>query len=291
MSRGPMKLFEKSIEADLERFFAEDDLASNIFYLQSLPNTIVECQLKIKSDLILCGLPYFVTAFNMLGAKLNEDSFRKLEGTHHKKGDVISFQLPFSSALSGERVALNLLQRASAVATFTEKFVAKAQKHNIKILDTRKTTPGLRSLEKYAVRLGGGYNHRFSQSDAWMIKDNHKTFFGGLAPAFEFFMKMQTHYQNIIVEIHSMEELELAQELGGRHVMLDNFTYDQVRSAVEMKKPGMTYEISGGVNLDNIEHFCIEGIDAISVGALTHSAPHVDLSMKIKGMKKEHHEF
>lgn len=291
MSRGPMKLFEKSIEADLERFFAEDDLASNVFYLQSLPNAIVECQLKIKSDLILCGLPYFVAAFNRLGGQLHEESFRKLEGTHNKKGDVISFQLPFSSALSGERVALNLLQRASAVASFTHKFVSKAQKHNIKILDTRKTTPGLRSLEKYAVRVGGGYNHRFSQADAWMIKDNHKTFFGGLKPAYEFFMKMQTHYQNIIVEIHSMDELTLAQELGVRHVMLDNFTYDQIRSAVAIKKPGMTYEISGGVNLDNVEHFCIEGIDAISVGALTHSAPHVDLSMKIKGSKKDHHEF
>jgi len=286
-----MKLFEKSIQADLERFMAEDDLASNVFYLQSLPNTIVDCQLKIKSDLLLCGLPYFVTAFNLLGGHLHEESFRKFEGTQHKKGDVITFQLPFSSALSGERVALNLLQRASAVATFTSKFVSKAGKHKIKILDTRKTTPGLRSLEKYAVRVGGGYNHRFSQADAWMIKDNHKTFFGGLVPAYEFFMKMQTHYQNIIVEIHSLDELVLAQDLGVRHVMLDNFTYDQVRSAVEIKKPGMTYEISGGVNLDNVEHFCIEGIDAISVGALTHSAPHVDLSMKIKGVKKEHHEF
>lgn len=277
-----MGILEKGIMSNIAHFFEEDELQSNVFYLRELPETFVECQLKIKNDMILCGLPYFVHAFNFLGANLNYDSFKKNEGKFFHKGEEISFGLPFSIALSGERVALNLLQRASSVATFTQKFVEQAKVHNIRILDTRKTTPGLRSLEKYAVRVGGGYNHRFSQSDVWMIKDNHKTFFQGLKPAWEFFQKMQTHYQNIVVEIHSLEELELAIDLGVKHVMLDNFSVEDIKRAVALKNEGLRFEISGGVNLENIKNFLVNGIEAISIGALTHSAPHVDISMKIK---------
>lgn len=276
-----MGLLEKGLKADLERFFEEDDLKGNTFYLRELPTTEVECLLKIKSDILLSGLPYFVGAFNFLGANLNYDEFKNYEGKNFSKGEVITFTLPFSIALTGERIALNLLQRSSAVSTFTQKFVEKARPHNVRILDTRKTTPGLRSLEKYAVRVGGGYNHRFSQADVWMIKDNHKTFFGGLKEALEFFQNMQTHYQGIVVEVHSLHEMKQAIELGVKHVMLDNFSTDDIKNAVKLKKNGMTIEISGGVNLDNIEKYFIDGVDAISVGALTHSAPHVDLSMKL----------
>ncbi|MDD4975978.1 MAG: carboxylating nicotinate-nucleotide diphosphorylase [Bacteriovorax sp.] len=290
-----MGLLEKGLEADLARFFEEDDLQGNAFYLRELPETAVECQLKIKSDLLLCGLPYFVAAFNFLGANLNYETFKKYEGKNFGKGEIISFSLPFSIALTGERIALNLLQRGSAVATFTSQFATKASPHNIRILDTRKTTPGLRSLEKYAVRVGGGFNHRFSQADVWMIKDNHKTFFGGLKPAWDFFQNMQTHYQGIVVEIHSLDELKLAIELGIKHVMLDNFSLDGIKKAIDLKKAGMTIEISGGVKLDNCKQYFISGVDAISIGALTHSAPHVDLSMKVKnlhlGVSKDSYEF
>jgi nicotinate-nucleotide pyrophosphorylase (carboxylating) len=276
-----MGILDKAIEHEISRFFEEDNLQTNTFYLRELPNTQVTCQLKIKSELVLCGLPYFVAAFNFLGADLDYEYFKKYEGKSFSAGESISFSLPFSLALTGERVALNLLQRASAVATNTSLFVKKAQAHNVRILDTRKTTPGLRSLEKYAVRVGGGYNHRFSQTDAWMIKDNHKTFFGGLKPAWDFFQSMQTHYQSTIVEIHSLDELKAAIELGITHIMLDNFSSAQIHEAIKLKKAGMTFEISGGVNLDNCEKYFIKGIDAVSIGALTHSAPHVDLSMKI----------
>ena len=290
-----MGLLEKGLEADLKRFFEEDDLQGNAYYLQELPETIVECQLKIKNDLFLCGLPYFVASFNFLGAKLDYEFFKKYEGRHFSKGEVISFSLPFAIAITGERVALNLLQRGCAVATFTSLFVHKALPHNVRILDTRKTTPGLRSLEKYAVRVGGGFNHRFSQADVWMIKDNHKTFFGGLKPAWIFFQKMQTHYQSIVVEIHSLEELKLAVELGVQYVMLDNFSHSDIKKANLLKKPGMTFEVSGGITIDNCEQYFIDGVDAISIGALTHSAPHVDLSMKIKNMhldlSKDSYEF
>ncbi|MBY0415936.1 MAG: carboxylating nicotinate-nucleotide diphosphorylase [Bdellovibrionales bacterium] len=264
------------------RFFAEDDLQGNAFYLNKLPTTEVECLLKIKSDVLLSGLPYFVGAFNFLGANLNYNDFEKYEGMSLKKGEVITFKLPFAIALSGERVALNLLQQATRISTFTAKFVALSKDQKTKILDTRKTTPGLRQLEKYAVRVGGAHNHRFSQADAWMIKDNHKTFFGGLEKAWAYFQSMQTFYQNIIVEIHSLEELKLAFDLGVDHVMLDNFSLSDLKAAIAIKKAGVTYEVSGGVKLETLNDFLLDGIDAISIGALTHSAPHVDLSMKIK---------
>jgi nicotinate-nucleotide pyrophosphorylase (carboxylating) len=280
-----MNLLMKGMEGDFARFYAEDDLQGNAFYLEKLPKTIVPCTLKIKSDLLLSGLPYFVGAFNFLGANLSMSEFEKFEGKNFSAGEFINFSLPFSIALSGERVALNLLQRASAISTITQKFVNQAQ--NIKILDTRKTTPGLRTLEKYAVRIGGGFNHRFSQSDVWMIKDNHKNYFGGLTAAWSFFQSMQTHYQAVVVEIHSVGEFHEAAGLGVRHVMLDNFSVDEIKKLVEVKPKDMTIEISGGVTMTNLEKYLIKGVDAISIGALTHSAPHVDLSMKILplGMK------
>ncbi len=281
-----MGLLEKGIESDLARFFEEDDLRGNAFYLRELPTQVVECELRIKSDVLLCGLPYFVGAFNYLGGNLSYDLFSNFEGKNFSKGEVITFVLPFSIALTGERIALNLLQRASAVATFTQKFSSLARPSGVKILDTRKTTPGLRSLEKYAVRIGGGYNHRFSQADVWMIKDNHKTFFNGLKPAWEFFQNMQTHYQSIVVEIHSLDELKLANDLGVKNFMLDNFSLEDIKMAIKMKKVGSHFEVSGGIQLDNCSQFFLNGIDAISIGGLTHSAPHVDFSMKIKHTNK-----
>lgn len=277
-----MSLQTLGFEMDYARFFAEDDLQGNAFYLSQLPTDTVECLLKIKSDVKLSGLPYFVGAFNFLGATLDYNDFKKYEGMNLKKGEVITFKLPFAIALTGERVALNLLQQATRISTFTEKFVKLSENTNTKILDTRKTTPGLRQLEKYAVRIGGAHNHRFSQADAWMIKDNHKTFFGGLPAAWNYFQSMQTFYQNIIVEIHSIDELKTAFDLGVKNVMLDNFSAEDLQKAIEIKKIGVTYEVSGGVNLQTLPSFLLNGIDAISIGALTHSAPHIDLSMKIK---------
>lgn len=278
-----MNLQLLGFQGEYARFFAEDELNGNAYYLKSLPDQKVTCVLKIKSDVFLTGLPYFFGAFQYLGAELDEKMFSEFEGKQFAKGQTLEFTLPFNIALSGERVALNLLQQSTRVSTFTKKFVEAAEGSSVKILDTRKTTPGLRSLEKYAVRMAGAHNHRFSQSDAWMIKDNHKTFFGGLEAAWRHFQSMQTFYQNTIVEIHSIDELKQAMELNIAHVMLDNFSPEDLSKAIPLKKAGVTYEVSGGVKLDNIKQYLIPGIDAISIGALTHSAPHVDLSMKIKG--------
>jgi nicotinate-nucleotide pyrophosphorylase (carboxylating) len=193
--------------------------------------------------------------------------------------------LPFNVALSGERVALNLLQHACAIATQTHRFVAKAKAKNIAILDTRKTTPGLRWLEKYAVICGGGQNHRWCQTDMWMIKDNHKAVFGGVGAAAQFFKQLGSFYNPVLLEVHSLPELQEGLELGLRHFMLDNFGPQDIAHAVAMKRPGVTFEISGGVTLENIDLYLQSGIDAISLGSLTQGVPRVDISFKLENAK------
>lgn len=265
----------------IAEYFKEDDLHSNFAYVNSLPQDKVKCSLKIKEDVVVAGMPYFAEAFNYL-YPCNFDGILKFEGEKFQKGEELGFELPFNIALTGERIALNLLQRASAVATYTRKYVEKAQNYNIKILDTRKTTPGHRALEKYAVFVGGGFNHRFGQMDCLMIKDNHKSFFGGLENALKFFDDIHSFYRPVIVEIHDLDELKQAQKLNVKHVMLDNFSPEMIRSAVEIKNEHQTYEVSGGIRLETIDKYLIDGVDAISVGALTYDAPHVDISLKYK---------
>jgi nicotinate-nucleotide pyrophosphorylase (carboxylating) len=132
------------------------------------------------------------------------------------------------------------------------------------------------------VRVGGGYNHRLGQTDLWMIKDNHKSCLGGLKGAFEFFQSQGTFYNNIIAEIHDLYELNEAISLEIKHVMLDNFSPDQIREAVKLKAAGMTYEVSGGICLETLKNYLIPGVDALSVGSLTYSAPRVDISLKYR---------
>ncbi len=265
----------------IQNFFEEDDLSRNLFYQKSLPADEVLCSLKIKSPLILSGLPWLEASFQYLDEdfKLPKEILNE-EGKQQNAGDVLNFKLPFNVALNGERIALNLLSHGSAIATYTSQFAEKAKTKNIKILDTRKTTPGLRALEKYSVRIGGGFNHRLGQTDLWMVKDNHKTFFGGLEEAVGFFKSVGSFYNETEVEIHDLEELKKALEMGIRHLMLDNFHPDEIKEAVKLKKEGITYEVSGGINLDTIENYLIEGVDAISVGRITYGAPPVDISLK-----------
>ena len=281
-----MSLLSRALRRDIERFMEEDDLSRNAFYANNLPDEMVSCELKVKSPLRLAGMPFFVEVFRYLADR--DDLLEELlafEGRDYTGADSIKFELPFSLALTGERLALNLLQRASMIATFTQKFVSKCENYLIKILDTRKTTPGLRSLEKYAVRIGGGYNHRFGQADMWMVKDNHKKILGGVSGAVNFFKAQGLFYTNIEVEVHSLAELKEALDLGVTHIMLDNFSGDDIDRANELKRPGVTFEVSGGVNLDNIESHLRPGVDAISIGALTYGAPPVDLSLKFEKKK------
>lgn len=277
-----LRTFSRALHSQMETFFQEDDLTRNVYYNLQLPNDFVKCQLKFKSDLIVSGLPYFFSAFEFLGYPVLDKANLELEGQFLKQEDKVflEFELPFSVALTGERIALNLLQRCSSISTFTNKFVHLAKPKGIAILDTRKTTPGLRSLEKYAVRMGGGFNHRLGQADLWMVKDNHKMFFGGIGPAVNYFRNMNGFYTPILVEIHSLSEMEEAIKHQVQFVMLDNFGPQDIRLAVELKPKGMKIEVSGGINLQNLENYLIDGVDAISVGSMTYGAPPVDISLK-----------
>ena len=274
-----------SLYPQIKSWLEEDDLTRNFHYTRSLEGTDVKLYLKFKSPMTLSGTDYFVATFAALGANPEDMNFlRKWEGKEFRSGEVIEFPqaLSFNIAVTGERLALNLLQHASSISTWTKKHVDLASKKNIKLLDTRKTTPGLRSLEKYAVRVGGGFNHRLGQTDTWMIKDNHKSCLGGLQGAFEFFQKQGAFYNSIVAEIHDLSELKEAQRIGIKHLMLDNFSPDQIKEAVKIKTAGETYEVSGGIKLENLETYLIEGVDVISLGSLIYSAPRVDISLKFK---------
>lgn len=275
----------KVLFPQIHQWLEEDDLSKNFHYIKALPEVPVQLTLKVKSPLVMAGTDYFIATFLALGAEENYFAFLKnWEGREFQAGENIVFPggLPFRLAVTAERLALNLLQHASSIASWTKKHVEKSKDYGIQILDTRKTTPGLRALEKYAVRVGGGLNHRLGQTDLWMIKDNHKASLGGLSGAKAFFEQQGVFYNNIIAEIHNLTEFKEAQALGIRHVMLDNFSIDEIHSAIKLKSAGMTIEVSGGIRLSNLDDYMIPGVDALSIGALTYSAPRVDLSLKFK---------
>lgn len=271
----------------IRTWLQEDDLNRNYHYTQSLSDKPVQLTLKIKSDLLFSGTDFFIAVFVELGIKESDLEFlRQYEGKNLKKGEVIVFPhpMPFAVAVTGERLALNLLHHSSAISSHTQTYVQLSQGTGIKILDTRKTTPGLRMIEKYAVRVGGGFNHRFGQTDTWMVKDNHKTCLGGLTAAVDFFNDQGCFYNEMVVEVHNLQELQEAQSLGIKHVMLDNFNQDDIVSAITMKQPQITYEISGGISLANLATYLIPGIDCISTSDLM-NPPKVDISLKFKPIK------
>ncbi|MGH2670019.1 MAG: carboxylating nicotinate-nucleotide diphosphorylase [bacterium] len=189
--------------------------------------------------------------------------------------------------MTGERVATNLLQRMSGIATLTRAFVDAVRGTKAKIFDTRKTTPGLRVFEKYAVAAGGGMNHRFGLDDAILIKDNHIRIAGGVAAAIRAAGSAGSTVQRLEVEVTDLEELQQALALGARAVLLDNMTAEMVRKAVTLVRaqPGgreIVVEVSGGITLTNVRGFAEAGADWISIGALTHSAPAVDVGFEIQ---------
>jgi nicotinate-nucleotide pyrophosphorylase (carboxylating) len=183
------------------------------------------------------------------------------------------------AVLTAERTGLNLLGRLSGVATLTRAYVRAVEGTNARITDTRKTTPGLRALEKYAVRCGGGINHRFGLDDAILIKDNHVAACGGVAEALRRARDMAGHLTPIEVEVDSLAQLEQALPFRPQVIMLDNFSLADLRSAVAMVRGAVTLEASGGVSLETVRAIAETGVDVISVGALTHSAPVLDIGL------------
>ena len=202
------------------------------------------------------------------------------DGIQVSAGDILlTVSGPVVDLLKAERVALNLFQRLSGIATLTARFVDRVKGYPVRIVDTRKTTPGLRVLEKYAVRVGGGSNHRFNLTDGLLIKDNHIAACGSIKDAVARVKKNTPHTIRIEVETDTLEQVEECIECGVDIIMLDNMSLEMMSKAVQMIGGRALVEASGGVNLDSVESIAASGVDLISIGALTHSAPSCDIGM------------
>ena len=237
-----------------------------------------------KEDFVLAGLPFTERIFKLINSALKFKANKK-DGDIVKKGAVIAMiNGNTRSLLTAERTALNLLQRLSGIATLTCRFVEKVKGLPVKIIDTRKTTPGLRTFEKYAVRAGGGKNHRFGLFDGILIKDNHINAAGGIEKAVMMAKLKAQHMLKIEVEAKNIREVRSALSAGAEIIMLDNMSIEDIKKSVKLirsQNPKIIIEASGNINLENIKAVAETGVDLISVGALTHSAAAVDISMDI----------
>jgi len=233
-----------------------------------------------KGNLVLAGIPFIKEVFLLLDPSISFQSFFD-EGAKVKKRDVIAEVVGKTHAiLQGERVSLNILQRLSGIATLTSKYVEKVKGLKTKIFDTRKTTPCYRFMEKYAVRMGGGHNHRFGLFDGIIIKDNHIEAVGSIRKATEM-LKTKHYLHKIEVEVENLHDLKEAISAGADIVMLDNMSPKDIKEAVKIVKGRLTIEASGNITLDNVRKIAEAGVDFISIGALTHSAVASDISLKI----------
>lgn len=235
-----------------------------------------------KDDGVLCGLDFAMRVFTLLDSTFTFTAFKK-DGDRVNKGDIIAeFNGKTRELLKGERTALNIIQHMSGIATATSKAVRLCKGTNASVADTRKTLPGLRAMQKYAVACGGGRNHRFNLSDGAMLKDNHIDACGGIIPAVETLRSKLGHMVKIEVETRNFEEVRQAVTAGADVIMLDNMNCEQMAEAVKIIDGKALTEASGNITLQNIAEVAKTGVDIISLGALTHSVKAFDISMKMK---------
>lgn len=236
-----------------------------------------------KGNFVVAGIPFVKEVFAILDEGIRFDVFIN-DGLKVTKGDMIAEVYGKTrTLLSGERVSLNILQRLSGIATLTSMFVERVSGLGAKIVDTRKTTPGLRFMEKYSVRIGGGSNHRFGLFDGILIKDNHIEAVGNITEALRL-AREGHHLTKIEVEVENLNDLKEAVEAGADIVMLDNMSIEDMKEAVKIvrgSKRNIIIEASGNITLNNVREVAETGVDLISIGALTHSATAADISMKI----------
>ena len=283
MSSAPAWLREM-----VRRALAEDLGPGDVTSQACLPADLVgRARIEARQAGVMSGLAVAEEVFRQLSAAV---SFRALvaEGETFPAGARLAeLEGPVRDLLAGERVALNFLQRLSGIATLTRRYVEAVAGTKAVIVDTRKTTPGLRLLEKAAVRAGGGRNHRFGLSDGVLIKDNHLVAAGGIRPAVEAARAHAHHLLRIEVEVTSLEGLEEAIAAGAEAVLLDNMTVEQMAEAVKLARGLVLLEASGGVSLETVGAIAATGVDFISVGKLTHSAPALDLSLELEREEEE----
>ncbi len=277
--------FNKEIELIISNAIREDIGDGDHTSLSCIPDTAIgKAKLLVKDNGIIAGVEFAKEVFKYVDANLQVETLIQ-DGSPVKYGDVVFYvQGKSQSILMAERLVLNAMQRMSAIATKTKLFVDLLDGTKTQILDTRKTTPGIRALEKWAVKIGGGANHRFALYDMIMIKDNHIDFAGGITKAIE---KTQTYLKDnnkdlkIIVEARNLEEIsEILKTKGIYRILIDNFNYDDTRKAVALIGDQCLTESSGGINEKTAREYANCGVDFISSGALTHSVYNLDLSLK-----------
>lgn len=271
-------LIDKIIEQALLEDIGTGDITTE-FIIPS--NLTAKGIIKTSEKGVIVGLDIACLVFKKLDSEIVFQEKIK-EGIKIARGKVLAeISGSARTILRGERVALNFLQRMSGIATITSKFCQQVKDFPVRIVDTRKTTPGLRILEKYAVLMGGGCNHRFGLYDAVLIKDNHIAVAGGIKSAVNSVRKQISHTIKIEVEVENLSQLQKALEMKVDIIMLDNMDLDTMKEAVKMAKGKAIIEASGGITLEKVRKIAQTGVDLISIGALTHSVKSLDISMEI----------
>ena len=268
---------DELIKMALREDISNEDVSTNAV----IPGCIKgEVQLISKQDGVICGLSVFERTFKILDVNTSFN-FHVSEGEDVKKGQLLAIITgDIRVLLSGERVALNFLQRMSGIATYTREMVNLLKGSKTRLLDTRKTTPNMRIFEKYAVRVGGGYNHRYNLSDGVLLKDNHIGAAGGVKKAVEAARKYAPFVRKIEVEVETPQMAAEAVEAGADIIMLDNMSVEDMKKAIALIGGRAQTECSGNITKDNLAEILDTGVDFVSSGAITHSAPILDLSLK-----------
>ncbi len=268
---------DELILSALKEDISSEDVSTN----SVMPNyQLGEVELLCKEDGVIAGLPVFARVFELLDANTEVTLFAK-DGDEVKKGQKLGvIRGDIRVLLSGERTALNYLQRMSGIATYTRSIAVLFEGSKTKLLDTRKTTPNMRIFEKYAVKVGGGYNHRYNLSDGVLLKDNHIGAAGSVAKAVAMAKEYAPFVRKIEIEVENLDMFKEALAAGADIIMLDNMSVEDMREAVRLAAGKAEIECSGNVTRENVERLIDIGVDYISSGALTHSAPILDLSLK-----------
>ena len=268
---------DESIRLALKEDITSEDISTNAVYKN---DRLAEISLFSKEEGILAGIDVFKRVFELLDSSVEFTEYKKDGDNLLNKDLILKIRANVKTILSAERTALNYLQRMSGIATYTQKMVEALDDKNILLLDTRKTTPNMRIFEKYSVRVGGGYNHRYNLSDAIMLKDNHIDAAGSITEAIKLAREYSPFIKKIEIEVEDLKGVEEAVKAGADIIMLDNMDIETIKKAIKIINKQAIIECSGNVDITNIDRFKGLEIDYISSGAITHSAKILDLSLK-----------
>jgi nicotinate-nucleotide pyrophosphorylase (carboxylating) len=272
-------VIKKSIESYLEEDIGWSDITTALLIDYESKST---SYIKVKEEGIIAGLDVVEMIFQLLDPSITFSKKNK-DGDKVIPGDIIAeVKGPINPILKGERLCLNLLQRMSGIATYTRHLCNLIKPYNVKVTDTRKTAPGLRYFDRYAVAIGGGVNHRYNLSDAILIKDNHIKLVGGIKEALTRVKAKASHTQKIEIEVQNLNQFQEALKYGADIILLDNMTIDSIQKAVKIAQGNVILEASGNIDESNIVSFAKTGVDVISCGSLTHSVKALDVSMMIE---------